>query len=204
MIKEDTAETGGVVRSHDVVLKEPKELQDYTVLDTEGLREESRKILAQLISEDDQTKAKDLTYLFNQNQNKKTAVRVNKLNDLLDVIADQAMVRFLTHPDEISNKELLDSLKVIQDLILNGQKQVSEPLETPAPLIQFNQQNNEVNIEGKLQTSLSRESRDKVKLAVEALLKGLGPSGPTQILESDEIIVDEEINEEALNEHPAN
>lgn len=146
---------------------------ESTSIDLEKLRAESTKILSQLVAEQDADKAKDLTYLFNQNQNKKTAIRVNKLNELLDVIADHTMVRFLTHPDEISNKELLDSLKIIQDLALSGQRQVTEAIETPAPLIQFNQQNNEVNLDGKPQGNLSRDSREKVKSVVESLLKGL-------------------------------
>ena len=96
-------------------------------------------------------------------------VRVNKLSDLLDTITDQALVRFTSRPDEISNKELFDGLKVVQDLIERGQKQVSGAGETP--LIQFNQQNNEVNVGGA--ASLSRDSRERVKAAVLGLLSNL-------------------------------
>lgn len=194
---EDKFESNAIVPADDSInLPAPIEV------DTESLREESRKILAQLVAEQDQDKAKDLTYLFNQNQNKKTAVRVNKLNDLLDVIADQTMVRFLTHPDEISNKELLDSLKIVQDLALNGQRQVTETVETPAPLIQINQQNNEVNVDGRLQTNLSRESRDKVKLAVEALLGGLKNSN--ELVADPNTVLDEELIVEVVDEDKPN
>ena len=96
--------------------------------------------------------------------------RVNKLSDLLDTITDQALTRFTQRPDEISNKELFDGLKIVQDLIERGQKQVSGAGETP--LIQFNQQNYEVKIEG-ASGSLSRDSRERVKAAVTGILAGL-------------------------------
>lgn len=137
---------------------------------TPDLNEESLALISQIIAEKDEQKARDLTYLFNANQNKKTMVRVNKLSDLLDTITDQALARFTSRPDEISNKELFDGLKVVQDLIERGQKQVSGAGETP--LIQVNQQTNEVNIGGAPGT-LNRDSRERVKSAVLGLLESL-------------------------------
>lgn len=143
-----------------------KENTDLVVKPT-TLNEESLALIEQIIAENDEQKVRDLTYLFNANQNKKTMVRVNKLNDLLDSITDQALTRFTSRPDEISNKELIDSLKVVQDLIERGQKQVSGVGETP--LIQVNQQTNEVNI-GNSTSNLNRESRERVKSAVLSFL----------------------------------
>ena len=140
-----------------------------------SLNEESKMLIDQIISATDEQKTKDLTHLFNANQNKKTMVRVNKLSDLLDTITDQALARFTARPDEISNKELFDGLKVVQDLIERGQKQVSGAGETP--LIQVNQQTNEVNI-GSGPSSLSRESREKVKNAVIGLLDSITANKP--------------------------
>lgn len=162
-----------------------------------SLNEESLALISQIIAETDEQKTKDLTYLFNANQNKKTMVRVNKLSDLLDTITDQALARFTTRPDEISNKELFDGLKVVQDLIERGQKQVSGAGETP--LIQVNQQNNEVNI-GSSSSNLSRDSRERVKSAVLGLLESLtAPKSVT--VEADDIITvePEECNEEEDN-----
>lgn len=140
------------------------------VATTLDLSEESKALIDQIIAEKDKQKTQDLTYLFNVNQNKKTMVRVNKLNDLLDTITDQALTRFTSRPDEISNKELFDGLKIVQDLIERGQKQVSGVGETP--LIQVNQQNNEVNLGGS-PSNLSRDSRERVKSAVLGLLNSL-------------------------------
>jgi hypothetical protein len=157
--------------------------EDYPVIKTEEqetglvpvgavrLNEESAALIEKIISETDEQKARDLTQLFNANQNKKTMVRVNKLSDLLDTITDQALARFTSRPDEISNKELFDGLKIVQDLIERGQKQVSGAGETP--LIQFNQQNNEVNVGGSSVNNLNRDSRERVKAAVLGLLTSI-------------------------------
>lgn len=158
----------------------------------QSLSDESKQLLDSLLAETDERKAKELTQLFNANQNKKTMVRVNKLSDLLDTITDQALARFTTRPDEISNKELFDGLKVVQDLIERGQKQVSGANDTP--LIQVNQQTNEVNIGT---STLSRESRERVKSAVLALIGGIAQEQENS--DDDRIIVDvvdEEVDED--------
>jgi hypothetical protein len=141
------------------------------------LNEESMALIERIISETDEQKARDLTQLFNANQNKKTMVRVNKLSNLLDTITDQAVTRFATRPDEISNKELFDGLKIVQDLIERGQKQVSGAGETP--LIQVNQQNNEVTIGG-TGSNLNRDSRERVKSAVMSLLNNITTGMPVE------------------------
>jgi hypothetical protein len=124
-------------------------------------------------------------------------VRVNKLSDLLDTITEQALTRFTSRPDEISNKELFDGLKIVQDLIERGQKQVSGTAETP--LIQVNQQTNEVNI-GNNVSGLNRDSRERVKSAVMSLLSSIStvvPEDPPEIIEVD---IEESNNEENSND----
>ena len=152
-----------------------------------SLNEESKSLIEQLIAETDEQKVRDLTHLFNANQNKKTMARVNKLSDLLDTITDQALERFTARPDEISNKELFDGLKVVQDLIERGQKQVSGAGETP--LIQINQQTNEVNV-GAGTSTLSRDSRERVKAAVTALLGSIATQPMTNAAADDVVTVD--------------
>lgn len=141
---------------------------------TISLSEESQSIINEIVATTDRQTARELIDVFNENQKKKTLVRVNKLNDLLDVITDQALARFTQRPDEISNKELFDGLKVVQDLIERGQKQASGVEE--APLIQVNQQTNEVNIGGS-SGNLSRDSRERVKTAVLGLLNSITATG---------------------------
>ncbi|MBO5423981.1 MAG: hypothetical protein J6A25_00540 [Lachnospiraceae bacterium] len=134
------------------------------------LNAESLALIAQIVDEQNLERTKDLTHLFNVNQNKKTMIRVNKLSDLMDVITDQAVARFTNRPDEISNQDLMNSLKTVQDLIERGTKQASGVQDTP--LIQINQQTNEVNV-GDTGINLGRDSRERVKNAVSALLSNL-------------------------------
>lgn len=166
------------------------------VLKEVNLSDESRAIIEQIIAEKDEQKTRDLTQLFNANQNKKTMVRVNKLSDLLDTITDQALARFTSRPDEISNKEIFDGLKVVQDLIERGQKQVSGAGETP--LIQVNQQTNEVNIGGTA-SNLNRDSRERVKSAVLSLLSSINTAATnTDVIDvtPEELISEDEDNGE--------
>lgn len=172
----------------DTVEQEETATSTAIVVPTPDLNQESLELISKIIAETDEQKSRDLTYLFNVNQNKKTMVRVNKLSDLLDTITDQALARFTARPDEISNKELFDGLKTVQDLIERGQKQVAGPVE--APLIQVNNQTNEVNFgEG----TLNRDSRERVKSAVLSLLDSLAAK---QAEPADDIVTVEEVIEE--------
>lgn len=141
-----------------------------TLINAADLNQESLTLINQIIAEKDIEKTKDLTHLFNINQNKKTMIRIDKLSGLQDNLVDQFVRRIEERPDEISNKELMDGIKIVQDIIERGQKQVESVEQTP--LIQFNQQNNSVNI-GEGGAQLNKESRDRVKNAVLALLGGL-------------------------------
>jgi len=138
-------------------------------LDTSGLNQESLEIINRIIAEQDVEKTKDLTYLFNINQNKKTMVRVDKLSSLQDVLIDEYTRRLKERPDEISNQEMLQSIKTIHDLIERGTKQVNEVNEQP--LITVNQQNNTINVGNP--NDLNRESRKKVSEAVQSILDSL-------------------------------
>ena len=141
------------------------------ILDTEKLSQESAELINAIISEQDIEKTKDLTYLFNINQNKKTMVRIDKLSELQDNLVAQFSKRVEERPDEISNQELMNALKIVQDIIERGQKQISGVNEQP--LIQINQQTNSVNV-GDEAVGLSRESKQRVANVVSDLLKGLG------------------------------
>lgn len=147
------------------------------VISNQDLNQESLELLNQIITEKDEDKARDLTYLFNINQNKKTMVRMDKLSGLQDGLVDQFVKRIAERPDEISNKELMDGLRIVQDIIERGQRQVSG-VDQSMPMIQVNQQNTSINV-GTEGTELNRESRERVKNAVLGLLSGL--AAQTQI-----------------------
>ena len=137
-------------------------------INTEDLNQESLTILNQIIAESDIEKTKDLTYLFNVNQNKKTMVRMDNLSKLQDLLVNEYSRRIAEKPDEISNQEIIASLKTIQDILERGQKTiVAEP---EKPLIQINTQTNNI---GDGAAGLSRDSRKKVESAVLSLINGL-------------------------------
>lgn len=152
------------------------------------LNTESVKILNQLIQESDEKKVQDLTYLFNQNQAKKTLVRVDKLSELQDGLVNQFSRRITERPDQISNKELMDGIRIVQDIIERGTKQANN-VEQP-PLIQINQQTNSVNL-GTDGPDLNRESRERVKNAVLGLLGQLNTTKTDNTLEYVEYVEEE-------------
>ena len=105
------------------------------------------------------------------------------------MITDNAIQRFTEKPDNFSNQELLQGLKVVQDMVEKSQKQINGATETQAPLIQINQQTNNIGAETSVDT-MSRDSREKVKSAVMNVLKGLGVdeavmSKPEDVIEVD-------------------
>lgn len=135
------------------------------------LNQESLEILNQLIAEHDVEKTKDLTYLFNQNQNKKTMVRMDKLSDLQDKLVAQFAKRVQERPDEISNQDLLQALKITQNIVERGQKQIMGVDDTP--LIQINQQTNTVNMTDDPTQTLNKDARERVKNVVANLLTNI-------------------------------
>lgn len=150
-------------------------------VNSNDLSVEAAKILNEIIAETDINKTKDLTYLFNLNQTKKTMIRVNKQSELLDALTEQTIKRVKDKPDELSNEDLTRLMKTVSDLIDKGVGQINRGDE--APLIQFNQQNNDINMEGN--SGLSRESRDKVKNAVMNLLKNMASASADDTIDAD-------------------
>ena len=147
--------------------KGEKTTSALVTVDTSNLNAESLDILNQIIAAEDVDKTKDLTYLFNVNQNKKTMVRIDSLSNLQDKLVGLLSKRVVERPDEMSNQEVMQALKVVQDIIERGTKQVSG--QNDQPLIQINQQTNSVNV-GEDASGLNRDSRDKVKRAIMSIL----------------------------------
>lgn len=157
------------------------------------LDNQTAKVTNELIEEQDLDKVKNLTKLFNLNQAKRNAIRVMKLNSLLDKVSDQMIERFDKKPGEFSNKELLDYMSVVQSTIDRANKSIELVDQTPAIVI--NQQNNQVNIDNS--PVLDRESRMRVVEAVKGIMSTLNlKNEPKQIQEISEF----EENEEDSND----
>ena len=143
---------------------------------------ESQKLISELTSEKDKQKMQALEQQFNDIQHKKQLARISKLSDVQDMLTNQFYQRISQRPDEISNKEMLDGMKVVQDLIEKNQKRSEVPEEIPQ-LIQINQ--TEVNVGN----NLNRDSRERVKNAVLDILENINKSQPA-IVESNLIEAD--------------
>lgn len=137
------------------------------------LIQDTSQVLHSIIQEEDPTKIKDLTHLFNLNIAKKNALRVSKLNDLLDRISEGMSERLEKRPDEFSNKDLIDYMNAINNAIEKAQMNTKIVDELPA--ITYNQQNNnQVNIN--INSELPRESREKITQAIESIMSKLNTS----------------------------
>lgn len=153
----------------------PAELNSIT------LEQSSNQLVKDIVETDNIDELKTLAKLFEINQAKKNAIRIVKLNSLLDKVNDQAIERFEKRPYEISNKELLDYMKVVQEQIQSSQETLSKIDQTPA--IQINQQNNSINVNVG-DNAIDRDSKERVIDAVTALLKAVrspAQQGPVTI-----------------------
>ena len=131
-----------------------------------NLNLEAQKLIGELTVEKDKQKMQAIEQQFNDIQRKKQLARVSKLSDVQDMLTDQFFQRISQRPDEISNKEMLDGMKVVQDLMEKNLKQ-AEAVEDIPQLIQINQ--TEVNVGN----GLNRDSRERVKSAVLDILNSI-------------------------------
>lgn len=156
-----------------------------------NLDTESQRLIGELTLEKDRQKMQVIEQQFNDIQRKKQLARISKLSDVQDMLTDQFYLRVSQRPDEISNKEMLDGMKVVQDLMEKNQKR-TEIMEEIPQLIQINQ--TEVNVGN----NLSRDSRERVKSAVLGILDSINKtqlnSNESNIVETDFIDEDAESN----------
>ena len=149
---------------------------------------DAKKLIGELTSEKDKQKMQALEQQFNDIQHKKQLARISKLSDVQDMLTNQFYQRVSQRPDEISNKEMLDGMKVVQDLIEKNQKR-SEVAEEIPQLIQINQ--TEVNVGN----NLNRDSRERVKNAVLGILDSINKTQPASaeadLIETDFVEKDE-------------
>ena len=137
-------------------------VEEYSLATLNSSLEESAKDIAKkVVNTNDSKEFKDYIQLFNLNQSKKNALKVMKLNGLLDKIEDQAIERFDKNPDEMSNEDLIKFMQVIQSSIDRSQKVIDKVEEKP--LITINSQTNNITIEGDNPlNNINRESRERI------------------------------------------
>ena len=125
----------------------------------------TKELANNIIQETSFEKTQDLIKLFNLNQAKKNALRVLKLNNLLDKVQDSMIDRFEKRPGEFSNSDLINYMTTVQSAIDRANKSLNLIDEMPAITL------NQVNVNVSEDTILNRESREKITNAINALMK---------------------------------
>lgn len=134
------------------------------LVNTLPLEQSTRDIQDKIINENDPDEIKKLINQFNLNLAKKNILRVDKLDELKDLITAQIGERIKNRPGEFSNRDLIDYLSSLENSIEKANKTIKGVDEMPA--IQFNQ----VNVTNNGVDSLSKESKENIIKAVQALM----------------------------------
>lgn len=142
-------------------------MKENDVINLMPIEESTRGIVNDILNEDSEERIKNLVQAFNLNQYKKNAVRILKLETLLDKVSDQILERFNTRQGEFSNSDLMNYMTVVQNSIDRANKSLNKIEEMP--VIQINQ----INVQPDTSPELDRESRAKVDNAIKAIMKRL-------------------------------
>lgn len=140
-----------------------------TVVDSRQLDDNASKLAQEIIKSKTPEDMDKYVNMFELNIAKKNALRILTLNSLLDKVNDQATERFNKHPEEITNKELLDYMDVVQNSIDRAEASLKN---ANNPASSVTSMHNEVNIN--MGSGMNEESRTKVVDAVTSLLAHLG------------------------------
>jgi len=120
----------------------------------EKLYLESSELVDQIIKETDPDKIEEMTKIFSLTQRKKDIARIDKLSKLLNLVDDEVANRLVDTPESFRNDDLIKYMSTTQQTITSLENNL-----TNKPLIQINNQKNEININD---SGLNRESRQKV------------------------------------------
>lgn len=187
-------ETEDVQNETDLNLQEPNQEEMSLIQKNQQiLAENANTILDDIVKAESVEDIKNLTQLFNLNTVKKNALRINQLNELMDLANQEALERFKKYAPFMDDKDVANYMKVFQQSLTNAQQIVNSLDEKPT--IQLNIQNN-INTS---EPTLSRESQEKVASTVKTILQYIKEQeNKNQSVESDdyEIIDDEESNNE--------
>lgn len=149
--------------SDEVIVQEEQENNEL-IVPSNNLYLEATDIVNKIIEEQDSSKLEELTKLFTLNQRKKDIARINKLSQLLNLVDDEVTNRLIDAPEDFDNDQLINYMSKTQQAMSAIESSLDQK-----PLIQINNQKNEVNING---SGLNRESRAKVLETVMAILNG--------------------------------
>ena len=157
--------------------------ENKSLVNTSKLDSQTVDIANKILNEDNPESAKDLVSMFNWYMSKKNVNRILKLNNLLDGVSDQMLLRFATRADQFSNSDLIDYMKTVQSAIDNSTKALNQAEEPPKIV-------NHITIEGDVNTGpvFDRDSKERMLAAIQAALKSVNTPSDAVI----EVTADEE------------
>lgn len=126
---------------------------------------ELEELKDKLAQEKDIDELKNIVSLFNLNIKKKEILRKGVISELQDKAVNQISQRIEKHPEEFSNKDLLDYTKTFNELLKTNNSITDEDIPS---IVQLNPTQININLENK---GLSKESRDRVADVVRSILE---------------------------------
>ena len=135
-------------------------------MDNKDLVNKTNSELSEIIlAESNPDNLNNVIDIFNYNLKKQELIRTNKLHEILNKLTDQAIDRLENRPNNFSNKDILDYMQAISN-ILSKQNEIGTKDFPTIKLIQ----NNNINLTANSNQELSKESRDRILKAVNAIL----------------------------------
>ena len=159
----------------------------------QALKVESEELLVELSKTQDPQKNKDLTYLFQLNNNKKAMLRLNKINELMDNTVDKLTDRVEKYSDEIPTETLIKIATTAQG-ILDRNTLITTPSQEQN-LIQINKHETTINVNPEAQEDkkLTSQQRKNIDSVVSKILGNVLRNSEAQ--PGEEVILDAEVAE---------
>lgn len=169
----------------------------------ETVNEVTEKSLPEKLKEDTKTSAEGILKatnsddlqkfvdIFNANIAKKNALRVMKLDELQDKVEEEVAKRFTKRSDDMSNTEVIQYYKAIQDSIKTSREVVNNKDTSATIQITTNQ-----NITIPDKEVLNRDSKERVIDAVKNILNQIKNNTETQEVIDAEIVDETVVTED--------
>ena len=153
------------------------------------VKEKDNELIDSIMQENDVEKLKDLTHVFNAFQTKRQILRTNALNDVQDALVQQMARRLQETPNNFNNNDIAIWMKTVQQT-LDSTKNNIDSIDTVPTIVQ--QHNTQVNIN--MEDNLSRESREKIMDALQAILENVNNTDIDVVLENDNEVQEDNNN----------
>lgn len=127
------------------------------------------EIIEKVNKTNDIQELKDLTNIFGISLTKKEIARTSRESDLLDKLIEHAGERIDKKASNLTTQELLDYIKVFQSNVDKSKKTFNTELEDAS--LKINDSHTEININVNDSLTMSRESREKILQAIDAIIK---------------------------------